>query len=82
MTPEAPDPSVPLADDADLGPPVVELRDLAVGVDDRFGDRVRGKIERRLLAGELLTLTLSAPLTVLLEFLRLAFDMFAGKRRT
>lgn len=80
MTPEAPGPDAPTLDDADLGAPVTELQDLDLVVDDRFGDKVRNKIERRLLAGEFLALTLTVPLNLLLECLRVAFDMLSGKR--
>ncbi|MGH9253137.1 MAG: hypothetical protein ACRD3C_01050 [Vicinamibacterales bacterium] len=50
MTSETPDSGVPTPDDPDLGPPVTELRDLALTVGDRFSDKVRGKIERRLVS--------------------------------
>jgi hypothetical protein len=75
-----PDDASPL-DESDLGEPVTELRDLSLAVDDRFGRRVRGRIERRVLGGELLGLAWTAPVTVFLEFLRIPFELFLGKRR-
>jgi hypothetical protein len=65
-----------------MGEPVVELRDLSLAVDDRFGRRVRGRLERRFLAGELLGLAWTAPMMMLLEFLRAPFELLFGKRRT
>ena len=70
------------ADEVDMGEPIVELRDLSLAVDDRFGRRVRGRLERRLLAGELLGLAWTAPMTMLLEFLRAPFELLFGRRRT
>ena len=67
--------------DTDLGEPVSELRDLSLAVDDRFSRRVRGRLERRLLAGEFLSLAWTAPLMTLLEFLRIPFELFLGRRR-
>lgn len=75
-----PDDATPV-DDTDLGEPVSELRDLSLAVDDRFGRRVRGRLERRVLAGELLGLAWTAPLMMLLEFLRIPFELLQGKRR-
>jgi hypothetical protein len=75
-----PDDGTPV-DDIDLGEPVSELRDLSLAVDDRFGRRVRGRVERRVLAGELLGLAWTAPLMTLLEFLRIPFELLQGKRR-
>ena len=69
-------------DNEDMGEPVVELRDLSLAVDDRFGRRVRGRIERRVLAGEFLGLAWRAPMMMLLEFLRGLFELLVGKRRT
>jgi len=69
------------ADDLELGEPVAELKDLALSVNDRFGRRVRGRIERRALAGEFLGLAWTAPVMMLLELLRAPFELFQGKRR-
>ena len=83
MTPDTPLPDAAESlDDAALGRPIAELQDLSLEVDDRLRRRVRGSINRRLLAGELIGLAWTAPLTVLLEFLQAAIDLFNGKRRT
>ncbi|HQX83811.1 MAG TPA: hypothetical protein PKW63_18745 [Vicinamibacterales bacterium] len=68
-------------DDTELGEPVTELKDLALAVDDRFGRKVRGRIERRALAGEFVGLAWTAPIMMLLELLRAPFELFRGKRR-
>jgi hypothetical protein len=82
VTPDTPGPGdqSPL-DDGDLGPPVVELQDLSISADDHFGRRVRGKIERRMLTGEFIDLAWTAPMMMLLEFLRVPFELFTRKRR-
>ncbi|MGH9310329.1 MAG: hypothetical protein ACRD1U_13205 [Vicinamibacterales bacterium] len=81
MTAEPPDPGreTPLGDD-DLGPPIAELEGLSLPVGSQFGDRVRSRIERRLLAGHFLELAWAAPFTMLLEFLRVPFDLLSGRR--
>lgn len=66
--------------DDDLGEPVAELRDVALPLTDRFTERVRGRIERRVLTGDILELFWSAPLTMLLEFLRWPFDSVRDRR--
>jgi len=68
-------------DDLELGEPVPELKDLALAVDNRFGRKVRGRIERRALAGEFLGLAWTAPIMMLLELLRAPFELFQGKRQ-
>lgn len=82
MTPDA---AVPggesTSEDPDMGDPLVELQDLSLAVDDRFGRRVRGRIERRVLTAEFLGLAWMAPITMLFEFLRLPFELLVGKRR-
>ncbi len=76
------DPEAPaLAEDGETGEPIVELRALSLAVDERFGRRVRGRIERRLLAGEFINLAWAAPLMAFFELLRAPFELFAGKRR-
>jgi hypothetical protein len=64
-----------------LGEPVTELRELSLAVDDRFGRRVRGRIERRVLTGEFLGLAWAAPRMLLLELLQMPFELFVAKRR-
>lgn len=82
MTPDVPGPGgEPPVDDSDLGDPVVELRDLSLSTSDQFGRRVRGRIERRRLAGEFIGLAWIAPVTMLLELLRVPFELLAGKKR-
>jgi len=80
-----PDASVPgggsTAEDTDMGDPLVELQDLSLAVDDRFGRRVRGRIERRVLTAEFLGLAWTAPILMLFEFLRMPFELLVGKRR-
>lgn len=82
MTTVPPGGNAPQDDDADMGLPIDELRDLSLSVDGRFGRRVRGRIERRVLAGELLGLAWSAPVMVLFELLRAPFELFGSNRRT
>ena len=68
-------------EDPDLGPPVAELREVSLPLGDRFVGRVRGRIERRMLTGEMLELLCVAPLTMLLEFLRWPFEGLSRHRR-
>jgi hypothetical protein len=68
-------------DDSDLGAPVTELQDLSLAVNDRFGRKVRGRIERRALTGEFLGLAWTAPAMTLLELLRVPFELFRGKHK-
>lgn len=83
MTPDGSRPGgEPPVDDPDMGEPVVELRDLSLAVDDRFGRRVRGRLERRVLAGEFISLAWRAPMMMLLEFLRVPFELLVGKKRS
>lgn len=77
MTPDTPAPPAP----DDLGEPVAELRDLSLAVDAQFGRRVRGRIERRVLAGEALGFAWTAPILVLLELLRAPLELFSRKSR-
>lgn len=65
----------------DLGTPVSELRDVAWPVDARFPVRVRNRIERRVLTGSLLELFWTAPLTMLLEFVRWPMERITAGRR-
>ena len=68
------------AEDADLGEPVTELREVSLRLGDQFSARVRGRVERRVLTGEFLELIWTAPLTMLLEFLRWPFELFRRGR--
>jgi len=67
-------------DDADLGEPIAELRDVSWPVDARFPARVRTRIERRVVAGTFLELLWTAPMAMLIEFLRWPFDGLAERR--
>ena len=67
MTPDDRSNDTAIPSDDDLGAPVVELRDLSFPLEDRFPDKVRRRIERRLLAGELLDLAWSGPLLSLIH---------------
>ncbi|MCC7125314.1 MAG: hypothetical protein IT178_10735 [Acidobacteria bacterium] len=61
----------------DSGEPAVdELRDLTLPVDEGFAGRVSRRIERRLLAGDLIELAWSAPLSAALTLLRVPFEWF------
>jgi len=81
VSPDSSEPGLHTPDEAELGPPVEELRDLAWTLGAGFTDRVRGRIERRLLAGELLDFAWTAPLMLLLELLPAPFETLSGRRR-
>lgn len=80
MTPDDPTSHVPSPDDDELGEPVTALRQVSWSLPDRFVARVRGRVERRVLAAESLELLVTAPLTMLLEFLRWPFELFTNRR--
>lgn len=79
MTPENTEPIGP-DEDPSLGEPVTELRDVSVALGDQFATRVRGRIERRVLTGEVIELIWTAPLTMVLEFLRWPLELFRRGR--
>jgi len=81
VTPDTPEGSDGPVDDVDMGEPVAELRDLSLPVDERFGRRVRGGIERRVLAGEFVGLAWTATVTTVLELLRAPFEWFSNRRQ-
>ena len=62
----------------ETGLPVTQLRGLELVVDDRFADQVGRRIQRRLLAGDLLQLAWSGPLMALLEILRVPVEWFTA----
>jgi len=66
--------------DGDDGAPVAELEGISIPVDERFGEQVRGRIERRLLAGDLIELAWMAPFIVLLEWLTTPFRMLQDRQ--
>lgn len=80
MTPPGDEPP-PETTDEDLGEPIEALRDVSFPLPDRFTEKVRGRIERRVLTGDFLELFWSAPLTMLLEFLRWPFDAARDRRQ-
>lgn len=65
----------------DLGEPIAELQTLSLSVDERFGRRVRGGIERRVLAGHFLDLLWTGPLAVLIEFITIALGLARTNRK-
>jgi len=81
MTPEVTGGGPPGDEEAGLGEPVVALRHLSLDVDQGFGRRIRGRIERRHLAGDLIGLAWTAPVVMLFELLRAPFEWLAGTRR-
>ncbi len=80
MSPDTPPPDA-ASDTDDLGEPVTQLQDLPIDVSQRFVHHVRGRIERRVVTADILDLVWTAPLMVLLEFLRVPFEAFGRNRR-
>jgi hypothetical protein len=66
----------------DIGAPVEALLDFELEVDDAFAQKVGRRIERRVLANELVTLAWTGPLAALLELLHIPFAWFAGRSRS
>ena len=81
MTPDLP-PDEPGLNDDEMGAPIAELRDLSIETQERFGQKVRGGIERRVLAGEVVHLAWTAPITMVLEFFGACLALVEGKKRT
>lgn len=65
----------------ETGAPVEALHDLELDVDDDFVDKVGRRIERRVLANELVTLAWNGPMAATLELLHIPFAWFAGRSR-
>jgi hypothetical protein len=65
--------------DDDLGAPIDELRDLSLPVGAHFQQRVRNRIERRVLAGDLMELVFRGPLSAVLHLLEAPFEWFGRK---
>lgn len=82
MTNELPPGGIGAGNEDDLGQPVGELMDLALPLGVNFPDKVRRRIERRLLTAELIDLAWTAPLAVLVELLRAPFEALAARRRS
>lgn len=57
--------------DDDVEPPIDALRDFAFSSDDAFADDLRRRIDRRVVAGEMVRLSTGAVFAVLMEFLSL-----------
>ena len=66
--------------DGDDDAPVAELEGISIPVDERFGEQIRGRIERRLLAGDLIELAWMGPFVVLLEWLTTPFRMLQDRQ--
>ncbi len=81
MSPPPDEPRTLPPSEDDEGPPILALRSLALDVDERFARRVRGRIERRVLAGDLVSLGWSGPLAVLLECLRASLGLLGPRRQ-
>ncbi|MCC7032104.1 MAG: hypothetical protein IT179_04625 [Acidobacteria bacterium] len=65
---------VPSPDETE--PPVPELAAFELPLDEAFVTRVRCRIERRVLAGDLAELAWSGPLAAVIALLRAPFDWF------
>jgi hypothetical protein len=59
----------------ETGRPIAELRELVVEVRPGFVGRVRRRIDRRVLTGQLLSLSWHVPAAIALEFLGMIFEM-------
>jgi hypothetical protein len=70
----------PPRDDDDLGDPIAELEGFALTPGARFMARVERGLERRHLAGELVGLSVLAPVTIFLSLLRIPFDLIDERR--
>jgi hypothetical protein len=69
------------ADEIDPGEPVQILAELGAEPAPVFLDRIRSAIHRRILASDLTDLSWSAPLQVLLEYLKMALEIFYRPER-
>ena len=67
--------------DLDAGEPVAELAGIAVPVRPEFEERVRGRIERRLLVGDLIELAWIAPFVVLIEWVTAPFRLWQDRQQ-
>lgn len=71
------DDSDPESSDAALG----ELAGLSVTPRRGFQDRVRRRIDRRLMAGDVLDFAWTGPLLAFLELIRAPFEILSARRR-
>ena len=65
-----------LDDDMDTGEPITMLLDLAEDPVPGFVGRIRGALQRRLLASQLADLSWFTPVLVFLEYLKVIFGVF------
>ncbi len=72
----------PGGDDEELGAPVAELADLEEEPAPTFLARLRRRIQRRVLASDVLEMSWFTPVLVLLEFLEMIFTGLFGPRKT
>lgn len=72
-----PDPEPP-----DTGEPIAELADLAHPASRSFFDRVRGRLQRRMVGGHFASLAWHGVAAVLLEFLKLIFGLLGQPDRS
>lgn len=77
MTDRLPD-RLPDEDD-EAGEPIAILRGLQVEPSPRFRDRLRNRIERRRVAGDLTGFLWTAPTIIAIEVLRVAFSIAPRK---
>lgn len=69
------------SDDIETGEPIEMLRELGEDPAPGFIARIRGALQRRLLASQLADLSWSTPFLVLLEYLKIIFGFFERPRR-
>jgi len=67
-------------DEDELGPPIEELSSLRAPVSEGFVRKVRGRIDRRVLASSLLDMTWRGLGTVFLELLNVIFGIFGANK--
>ena len=75
--PRPPDPEPP-----DTGAPIAELAGLGHPASRTFLDRVRRRLQRRMIGGHIASLAWHGVAVVLLEFLRLIFGLLGRPDRT
>lgn len=82
MTPERDGNGPRPLDDEQIGEePIRELADLRVDVTPGFLDRVRNRVERRVVTTQFLSLAWHVPAALLLEFLNMVFGAFGDGGR-
>lgn len=75
------DPDEVVGDDADLGEPIAELRDLEEVPSAGFLGRLRNSLRRRALGAQVATLSWTGLATVVVEFIRVIFSIFETNQR-